>query len=98
VSAYGARHLFMILGLSAVAGSLLNGLYMMNNRNGYSSGAVAPTAGLIAYNALKNPAWFKFMLGPVPLFAALGFYSIYYHDKVAFGGLTLGWLAFILGL
>ena len=88
----------MILGASAVAGSLLNGLYSINNRDAYSSGAVGLSAGLLTYNIFKNPGWFRILPGPAGLFAALGFYSIYYHDRVAFGGLGLGWLAFIIGL
>ncbi len=59
---------------------------------------MAPAAGLITYNVFRNPGWFKFLLRPLPLLAALSLYGAFYGDRAAFGGIAAGYLAFLFGL
>ena len=84
---------------SAFGGSLLTAIGL---RTGAASdaqaGAMAPAAGLIAYNVFRNPGWFKFFLRPVPLLAALTLYGAFYGDRAAIGGISLGYLAFLFGI
>ena len=59
---------------------------------------MASSAGLITYNAFRNPAWFKFMrVSSLTWVGALALYGAYY-DKAAVGGVAGGYLAFLLAL
>ena len=99
VAAYGCSHFMRLFGASALGGSILTtiGLKSGSATQG-QAGAIAPAAGLIAYHVFRNPAWFKFALGPVQLLAALTLYGAVYGDRAALGGIGFGYLAFIFGL
>lgn len=56
------------------------------------------SAGLITFNALRNPTWFKIVARPMPLLALLILYSAFYNDRAAFGGISAGYLAFLAAL
>ena len=99
VAAYGCSHFLTLFGASALGGSLLTGLGLKSGRTDiYQAGAMAPAAGLIAYNVFRNPGWFKVFLRPVPLLAVLALYGAFYNDRSAIGGIGAGYLAFVFGI
>ena len=59
---------------------------------------MAPAAGLIAYNVFRNPGWFTYGIRPIPLLAVMLLYGAFYNDRAAIGGISLGYVAFLLGL
>ena len=99
VTAYGAQSFMRLFGASAVAGSILTAVGL---KSGYATeaqaGAMAPAAGLIAYNIFRNPAWFKFLVSPFGALTLLALYGALYKDRAAIGGLGIGYLAFLFGL
>ena len=99
VAAYGCSSFMRIFGASALGGSLLTAIGLITGATTEAqAGAMAPAAGLIAYNVFRNPGWFKLFLRPVPLLAALTLYGAFYGDRAAIGGVSLGYLAFLFGL
>ena len=71
---------------------------MRNNAAQVQAGGMAGSAGLIAYHALRNPGWFKFGIAPTLALGAMLFYGMGYDDKAALGGVSAGYLAFLLAL
>jgi membrane associated rhomboid family serine protease len=55
VLAYGSTHFLTLYALAALGGSLFTGVDLYSNEKGYYAGAIAPSAGLIAYHVFKNP-------------------------------------------
>ena len=99
VAAYGARSFLTLFGASALGGSILTAAGLKSGTSSQTqAGAMAPAAGLIAYHVLKNPGWFKFMVGPISSLALLTLYGAYYGDRAAFGGIGAGYIAFLIGL
>ena len=80
-----------------MGGSILTALYLSCNKEGYAAGGMAPSAGLVAYHVYKNPQWFRMALGPFPLISLLLLYGICFNDRAAIGGISLGYITFLLG-
>ena len=59
---------------------------------------MAGSAGLIAYHAMRNPAWFRVGLTPLMVLGSMLLYGIVYDDKAAIGGLSTGFAAFLLAV
>ena len=99
MAAFGCSSFLKIFGASALGGTVLTAIGL---RTGVTTeaqaGAMAPAAGLIAYNVFRNPGWFKMFLRPVPLLAALTLYGAFYGDRAAIGGISVGYLAFLFGI
>ena len=87
------------MAVSTVTASVLGIAYLRkNNEKEVIAGGMASSAGLITYNAFKNPAWFNFLrLHPYTWVGALALYGAYY-DKAAVGGVAGGYLAFLAAL
>ena len=99
MATYGCVHFLKLVSASALGGSFLTAVGLRNGAaTEAQAGAMAPAAGLIAYNIFRNPGWFKFFLRPVPLLAALTLYGAFYGDRAAIGGISLGYLAFLFGI
>ena len=98
-TAYGCSHFMRLFALSALGGSVLQAIGLRTGGTTQTqAGAMAPAAGLIAYNVFRNPAWFQAFLRPVPLLALLALYGTFYGDRAAVGGMGLGYLTFVFGL
>ena len=99
VAAYGAQHFMTLFGASALGGSLLTLIgFKTGSFDSHQAGAMAPAAGLITYNIFRNPGWFKAFLRPVPLLFALALYGAFWGDRCTFGGMSVGYLAFLFGI
>ena len=86
------------MAVSTVTASVLGIAYLRKNNEEVIAGGMASSAGLITYNAFRNPQWFKFLrLHPLSWVGALALYGAYY-DKAAVGGVAGGYLAFLLAL
>ena len=58
-TAYGCSHFMRLFALSALGGSVLQAIGLRTGGTTQTqAGAMAPAAGLIAYNVFRNPAWF----------------------------------------
>ena len=99
IGAYGAQHFIRLFAASAIGGSLLTlaGL-KSGSLTSHQAGSMAPAAGLITYNIFRNPGWFKAFLRPVPLLFALALYGAFWGDRCTFGGMSVGYLAFLFGI
>ena len=54
---------------------------------------------MITYNAIKNPSIFSVTrIHPLAWIAILSIYGVYNNDKAALGGVSGGYLAFLLAL
>ena len=94
---YGCGHFVGVLGASCVAATALGLMHVYNNNEATIAGGMGATAGLVTYNAFKNPAWFKWMrLHPYMWLTALALYGAYGNDKAAIGGMAGGYVAFML--
>ena len=98
----GARSFVAIAALSAIGGSLLTANAVMGDERYYASGANGITAGLLAFHAFKTPnlfgafRWARFIpMGWVGLALA---YGINQNDVGIVGGVSGGFLAFLLAL
>ena len=98
VTKYGKSHFLRLLGLSALGGSLAAAYAVHNDRNFTASSSIALTGGLLGYNIFKNPQWFRYGLRAFPLLFLFTLYSAFYNDRAALGGLSAGYLFFVLGL
>ena len=99
VAAYGCASFLSLFGAAALGGSVLTAAGLFSGKTQHQqAGAMAPAAGLVTYHAFKNPGWFRFLLRPIPALALLTLYGAYYGDRAAIGGVSFGYLAFLLGL
>ena len=80
--------------------ALLLGLNKVQSSKGeVLAGGASVSAGLITYNAFKNPQFFTALrFNPLLFAAALTTYGIFYSDAGVLGGVTGGYLAVILAL
>ena len=79
------------------AASVLGAYHVFNHNEKTIAGGAAMTAGLVTYNAFKNPSFFTFMrLHPYTWLTALTLYGAYGNDKAVQGGIAGGFLALFL--
>jgi membrane associated rhomboid family serine protease len=95
---FGCSHFLRLLGVSALAGSLVSAYAVNNDPSFTAQGSMSLSAGLVAYNVMKNPQWFRYLLGPVGYLSLFALYGAFYNDRAALSELGAGWLLFVLGL
>lgn len=95
---YGQTHFLKIFGAAALAGSLVAAVSGRRDDSFVAEGGIATSGGLIAYHIFKNPSWFRFGLGPIPLLGLFTLYCALYKDKVGLGGAAAGYLAFLAAI
>lgn len=99
--AYGCTSLMKIAGLGALFGSILTAKEISTNADYTAAGANGISAALLAFHAFKTPQLFKVMrFTRLPLvWVALSLaYAMKYNDQDVLGGVTAGYLMFLLGL
>ncbi len=95
---YGQNHFLKILGLLIATGSITAGVSARNDASFTASGGSCISGGLIAYHAIKNPAWFQYAANPFLLLSLFAIYSAYQGDRAAIAGLGAGYAAFLFAL
>ena len=95
---FGGNHLLRLLGVSALAGSLVSAYSINQDPSFVAKGSISLSAGLIAYNVMKNPQWFKYAIGPAGYLSLFVLYGAFYNDRAALSGVGAGWLLFLLGI
>ncbi len=60
---------------------------------------MAGSGALISYAFLKNPNWLKlFRMHPFTFLGLFTLYAAFNKDRAAIGGMSMGWLAFLMAL
>ena len=96
---YGCTHFMTVYGLSCILGSALGIMDARQNAHQVIAGGMAGSAGLITYNCFANPHFLRFRYAyPLLVLSALTYYAATSGDKAAVGGISAGYLAFLLAL
>uniref|UniRef100_A0A7S3FS30 Peptidase S54 rhomboid domain-containing protein n=1 Tax=Strombidium rassoulzadegani TaxID=1082188 RepID=A0A7S3FS30_9SPIT len=93
---YGCQKFVMIAGVSMALGSVFAAAQSRQTPGQSLAGGSAISAGLITYNAIQNPHFFRFLrLGGAAPLGLLTLYSVYGKDAASFGGISGGALALL---
>ena len=92
---HGVRHLAAIFAVGALGGYALTHAQIQWTGEGSYAGGTGGSAGLIIYNAFRNPAWFS-SINPYALIGAISLYAAYTGDRAVFGGMMGGYLSYLL--
>ena len=95
---YGNAHFLTLYGLGCLAGGIFAAYNARCNPQQKLSGGIAGTGALLGYNLFRNPMWFKYALNPLWYLPLFVLYSVFYNDRGALGGVSLGYAAFLFGL
>ena len=98
IAAMGVTHFAQVYFGSCAAGALLSAIDIRNNPLQTQAGGMAGSAGLIAYHAMRNPAWFRAGFTPMMALGAVLLYGMAYDDKAAVGGVAAGFAGFLLAI
>ena len=98
IQKYGRNHLFSLLGVSALAGTILSAYSVYRDPTFTAKGSASLSAGLLGYHLMKNPQWFKYRKGHIGYLSLFVLYAAFYQDRAAFSGFGAGYLFFLLGL
>ena len=92
---YGAVHLGVIFAIGSLGAYALTHAQILQTGEGSFAGGTGGSAGLIIYNAFRNPAWFS-AVNPYALIGAISLYAAYTGDRAVFGGMMGGFLSYLL--
>ena len=88
-----------VVGASCAGASLFACLDMRHNQNRAYAGGMGMGAGLLTYTAFTHPHVLNFVrFTPMTLVFAAVAYGFYYRDMSVIGGISGGYLAFLLAL
>uniref|UniRef100_A0A7S3MLQ0 Peptidase S54 rhomboid domain-containing protein n=1 Tax=Favella ehrenbergii TaxID=182087 RepID=A0A7S3MLQ0_9SPIT len=95
----GAGALTTLLGLGAAGASIAVAMDARSNPAQVQAGSMGLSAAMLTYAAFKMPGYFALVrFQPMTFVAAAIAYGMMYDDKAAIGGITAGYLAFLLAL
>lgn len=88
-----------VLGLTCAGASLFACMDMRHNQHKAYAGGMGMGAGLMTYTAFNHPHMLNFVrFTPMTLVLAAVAYGFYYRDMSVIGGISGGYLAFLLAL
>ena len=97
--ARGASAFTQILGLGALGASLAVALDARGNAEQVQAGSLGLSATMLTYAAFAQPKYFALnRYHPATLVAGALLYGMMYNDKAVVGGISAGYLAFLLAL
>ena len=95
----GQNKFIQLFGMGALGSALFCGVTAYRYSDFSAAGMMGPSAALISYHFFANPSWIKvWHFNPTMCFALFVFYSFLYNDQAALGGLSAGYLAFLMAM
>ncbi len=99
VSLRGTSNFLRLLAVGAAGSALFAGLDVRHNEKQVQAGGLGLSAALLTYTAFYAPGYLSLLrISPMTIVGSTLLYSLYTNDKSVLGGLSAGYVAFLLAL